>query len=316
MDIFSDEISAPIAKPSKPASLSVPSRSVTIKPNTTARAVPPVSAFVLSASASYRLKGTEAYKRGDYSEAQTHYTAAMSGLPATHPILIIILCNRALTNIKTGDPKAAVLDADTALNSIGPSRGENESIALGAGEPEKPMKEFYGKAILRKAEAYEHMERWDEAAAAWRQAVEAGVGGAVSIQGRNRCEKAAGKDSNVAASTAPKRAATPAQPVRRPPPKIARNQESEAVKRLRAANEAAAAASDEAFALNDAVEARLAAWKAGKEGNLRALLASLDTILWTDAGWKKVGMGDLVMPNKVKIIYMKAIGKVHPDKVC
>jgi len=108
----------------------------------------------------------------------------------------------------------------------------------------------------------------------------------------------------------------PAQPVRRPPPKIASNQESEAVKRLRAANEAAAAASDEAFALNDAVEARLASWKAGKEGNLRALLASLDTILWADAGWKKVGMGDLVMPNKVKIIYMKAIGKVHPDKVC
>ena len=316
MDIFSDEISAPIAKPSRPAPSPVPTRPVAIRPNTTARAVPTVSAFVLSASASYRQKGTEAFKRGDYSEAQTHYTSAMSGLPATHPILIVILCNRALTNIKTGDPKAAVLDADTALKSIGASRGENESIALGAGETDKPMKEFYGKALLRKAEAYEHMERWDEAAAAWRQAVEAGVGGAVSIQGRNRCEKATGKSSTAAATAAPRRAATPAQPVRRPAPQVASNKESDAVKRLRAANEAAAAASDEAFALNDAVEARLAAWKAGKEGNLRALLASLDTILWVDAGWKKVGMGDLVMPNKVKIIYMKAIGKVHPDKVC
>ena len=29
----------------------------------------------------------------------------------------------------------------------------------------------------------------------------------------------------------------------------------------------------------------------------------------------EVGMGELVMPNKVKIIYMKAIAKVHPDKV-
>ena len=316
MDIFSDEIAAPIARSSQTASSSIPTKPVEVRPSITARAVPAASAFVLSASASYRQKGTEAFKRGDYSEAQTHYTTAMSGLPATHPVLIIILCNRALTNIKTGDPKAAVLDADTALSSIGPSRGENESIALGAGEPEKPMKEFYGKALLRKAEAYEHMERWDEAAAAWRQAVEAGVGGAVSIQGRNRCEKATGKSSTVAASTAPRRAATPAQPVRRLEPQVASNKESDAVKRLRAANEAAAAASDEAFALNDAVEARLATWKAGKEGNLRALLASLDTILWADAGWKKVGMGDLVMPNKVKIIYMKAIGKVHPDKVC
>jgi hypothetical protein len=37
--------------------------------------------------------------------------------------------------------------------------------------------------------------------------------------------------------------------------------------------------------------------------------------MWPEAGWNKVGMGDLVMPNKVKINYMKAIAKVHPDKV-
>ena len=34
-----------------------------------------------------------------------------------------------------------------------------------------------------------------------------------------------------------------------------------------------------------------------------------------DAGWKKVGMSDLVLPQKCKIVYMKAIAKVHPDKV-
>ena len=67
--------------------------------------------------------------------------------------------------------------------------------------------------------------------------------------------------------------------------------------------------------LADAVSARLVAWKGGKEGNLRALLASLDTVLWEGAGWKKIGMADLVLPNKVKINYMKGIGKCHPDKV-
>lgn len=87
------------------------------------------------------------------------------------------------------------------------------------------------------------------------------------------------------------------------------------MKRLREQNAAAAAASDEAFALTDAVDGRLASWKAGKSDNLRALLASLDTVLWPAAGWTKVGMGDLVMPNRVKIVYMKAIAKVHPDKV-
>jgi tetratricopeptide (TPR) repeat protein len=292
------------------------------------RAVPSVSNFVLAASASYRQKGTEAFKRGDYGEAQTHYTSALSGLPSTHPITIIILCNRALTNIKTGDPKAAIVDADAAIKTIGPGRGDEESISLGESEGEKPMKEFYGKALMRKAEAYEHMEKWSEAAAVWRVAVEAGVGGSVSIQGRNRCEKAAGPSSSTAASNvvgrtsvAAKRVPTPAQPARGAKPASAAlsmngGQESDAVKRLRAANAAAVAASDEAFALNDAVEARLNAWKQGKEGNLRALLGSLDTILWTEADWKKIGMSDLVMPNKVKINYMKAIAKVHPDKVC
>ena len=91
--------------------------------------------------------------------------------------------------------------------------------------------------------------------------------------------------------------------------------DSEAVKRMKAANAAADKADDEKFALTDQVDAKLVAWKSTKSDNLRALLGSLDKVLWEEAGWKKVNMGDLVMPNKVKIIYMKAIAKVHPDKV-
>jgi len=63
------------------------------------------------------------------------------------------------------------------------------------------------------------------------------------------------------------------------------------------------------------VHAKIEGWKGGKSDNLRALLGSLDTVLWPEAGWKKVGMAELVLPNKVKIVYMKAIAKVHPDKV-
>jgi hypothetical protein len=63
------------------------------------------------------------------------------------------------------------------------------------------------------------------------------------------------------------------------------------------------------------VDSRLAAWKNGKETNLRALVASLDTVLWPELGWQKVGMAELVTPNQVKLRYTKAIAKVHPDKV-
>ena len=287
------------------------------RPKAPPRRVPPVSTSALSTSAKDRQKGSEAFKRGDYSAAHIAYSSALSPLPDTHPVRIIVLCNRAVTNNKVGDPKAAIADADAALAIIGVSKGEGEKIASGGTEGDKDMKEFYGKALMRKAEALEHMEKWVDAHKVWKVAVQDGVGGAISISGRNRCEKAAAGGSNASAPAPAKR-----PPVRKPAPKPSAMSDlggnapdSEAVKRLKLANAAAEKADDEKFALADQVDAKLVAWKGGKTDNLRALLGSLDNVLWPEAGWKKVGMGDLVMPNKVKINYMKAIAKVHPDKV-
>jgi hypothetical protein len=67
--------------------------------------------------------------------------------------------------------------------------------------------------------------------------------------------------------------------------------------------------------LKDTVDARLLAWKGGKESNIRALLASLETVLWPELGWQKVGMAEVVSPAQVKVRYVKAIAKLHPDKV-
>ena len=69
------------------------------------------------------------------------------------------------------------------------------------------------------------------------------------------------------------------------------------MKKLRAANAEAEKADDEKFALADTVDAKLAAWRGGKTDNLRALLQSMDIVLWESAGWKKVGMADLVVPG-------------------
>lgn len=328
MDIFSDV--QPVGNSSQPPlrkpviSMPRPPAPTPVRSKMALRTVPSVSASILLTSATKRAAGTASFKRGNYAEAQDHYTAALSPLPPTHPIAIVVRCNRALTNIKVGDPKAAIADADAALEIIGPSRGEDETISLGE-EGDKPMKEFYGKALSRKAEALEAMEKWADAAKVWRDAVEAGVGGSVAIQGRNRCEKSSGAGAAATQvrpaapkpkSSAPARGtAASSRPAALNGLGVGSSGETEAVRRLRQANAVAAAASDEAFALTDVVDARLAAWKGGKADNLRGLLASLDSVLWAEAGWKKVGMADLVMPPRVKIIYMKAIAKVHPDKV-
>lgn len=278
------------------------------KPRPT-RQIPPISPIALQTSTRHRTEGTAHFKRGDYAAAHASYATSLAAIPQTHPLAILLLCNRALTALKTGEPRQAVSDADTALALIGPAKGEGESVDLdGKGSEKRDMRELYGKALTRKAEALEQMEKWADAGAVWQTCVESGVGGPTAVAGRQRCQKA----------LAPKPVVKPRPaPVARPRPRPAeQKKDSGAVERLRAANMAAEKEDGEKFALVDKVDARIASWREGKRDNLRALLGSLDAVLWEGSGWKKVGLHELVMANKVKIIYMKAIAKTHPDKVC
>ena len=277
------------------------------------RQIPLISPAALRNSLKHRADGTAYFKRGDYAAAHVCYSNSLSTVPQTHPLAILILTNRSLTALKKGEPRQAIDDATNALRIIGPSGGVDETITV-ENEEKKDMRELYGKALSRKAEALEQLEKWSEAASAWQQCVESGLGGATAIAGKQRCQKA----------LAPKPAAAP-----RPKPMVAKPRskprsavddlvpakDSAAVERLRAANRAAEAADDEKFALADKVDARISAWRDGKRDNLRALLGSLDKVLWEGSGWKAVGMHELVMVNRVKIVYVKAIAKCHPDKV-
>lgn len=297
-----------------------------VRSPTPQRNIPSVSPISLKAVHSHREKGNEHFKRGDYSSAHQSYGTSITHLPETHPLIIVLLTNRSLTALKVGEPKNAISDADKAIAVIGVSKGESETIDFGTGDSPKPMRDYYGKALMRKAEALEQMEKWSEAAVVWREAVEGGHGGATAIQSRARAEKAANP-----ASTTPKPAATPrSRPAAATPSaaaattnraaaaakQMSAQAQAAAVSRLRAANAAADKADDERFQLGDSVDARIQAWKGGKEGNLRALLGSLENALWEGSGWKKISMADLVLPGKVKVQYMKGIAKVHPDKVC
>ncbi|KAK1313105.1 Auxilin-related protein 1 [Acorus calamus] len=56
-------------------------------------------------------------------------------------------------------------------------------------------------------------------------------------------------------------------------------------------------------------------WAAGKEGNLRALLSTLQYVLWPECDWKPVPLTDLIIAASVKKVYRKATLILHPDKV-
>ncbi|KAK4943708.1 auxilin-like clathrin-binding protein required for normal clathrin function [Elasticomyces elasticus] len=298
--------STPVARPQP---VPVPRTETPVRRPPPSRNLPAVSAIKLEASRSHREKGNEHFKRGDYSSAHDSYATSLFHLPESHPLVIVLLTNRALTALKTGQPKSAISDADKALSVIGSSKGESETIDFGNGDTPKPMREYYGKALMRKAEALEQMEKWADAALVWREAVEGGHGGATSIQGRLRAEKAA-QPKPPAAIAVKKPAGTLRRPVTTAPVT-----QAAAVSRLRAANAAAEKADDERFRLSDTVDARIQAWRGGKADNLRALLGSLENVLWEGSGWKKISMADLVLPGKVKVQYMKGIAKVHPDKI-
>lgn len=264
------------------------------------------SPSALSTSASHKAAGTSAYKLGQYANAESAYSLAIAALPASHIFLVPLHNNRALARLKTGETHGAIEDCASVIEIVGGDRGIIEGIDLG---------DALVKAWRRRAEACEGREKWEDARKDWESV--AGAAWAPSnvraegARGAGRCRRML--NSNPDEDTpVPKPKAKPKAPLVKPAPTPFN---SVALKTLRAATSAAEAEDNERYELKDSVDARLTAWKGGKETNIRALIASLDSVLWPELGWQKVGMHELVSNAQVKSRYTRAIARVHPDKL-
>ncbi|GLT40120.1 hypothetical protein SLA2020_142760 [Shorea laevis] len=67
--------------------------------------------------------------------------------------------------------------------------------------------------------------------------------------------------------------------------------------------------------LAETLDAEVKRWSKGKEGNLRALLSTLQYILGPESGWQPIPLTDLIATAAVKKAYRKATLFVHPDKL-
>ncbi|XP_076944683.1 uncharacterized protein LOC143615448 [Bidens hawaiensis] len=67
--------------------------------------------------------------------------------------------------------------------------------------------------------------------------------------------------------------------------------------------------------LAESLDADIKRWSKGKEGNLRALLSTLQYILGPESGWQPVTLTEIITTNAVKKAYRKATLCVHPDKL-
>ncbi|KAG0484238.1 hypothetical protein HPP92_008317 [Vanilla planifolia] len=67
--------------------------------------------------------------------------------------------------------------------------------------------------------------------------------------------------------------------------------------------------------LAESLDAEVKRWSTAKEGNLRALLSTLQYILGHDSGWQPIPLTEIITAAAVKKAYRKATLYVHPDKL-
>ncbi|KAJ8661766.1 hypothetical protein O0I10_002574 [Lichtheimia ornata] len=285
-----------------------------------------------------RKMGNDKFKLGQFGEAEDAYTQAITMLPDGHDHLVILCNNRAATRLKIGEYKKCIEDCVLVVEmaeSGGDDNIESEGVTI-------RWREQISKALHRKGEALEHMEKYKDAIKAYEHIVKLdGANNAKVNQALARCRRALnpppassnspakpksassnkkssndtafpGVDYSVFEVNSSSTTTTPPASSSLSPADI---DKSKAVAAMRAQAAKQEAEDAERMQKTDDVNARILQWKSGKENNLRALLATLDTLLWPGAQWRGANMSELINPKKCKIIYMKAIAKVHPDKL-
>eukprot|EP00542_Grammatophora_oceanica_P019821 CAMPEP_0194047302 /NCGR_PEP_ID=MMETSP0009_2-20130614/23869_1 /TAXON_ID=210454 /ORGANISM="Grammatophora oceanica, Strain CCMP 410" /LENGTH=486 /DNA_ID=CAMNT_0038692859 /DNA_START=71 /DNA_END=1531 /DNA_ORIENTATION=+ len=95
-----------------------------------------------------------------------------------------------------------------------------------------------------------------------------------------------------------------------------RKSQADALNEVRAREQKKKLMDAEEDAVRLRLDPKIKAWSEehGKKKQLRALLASLHTILWPGAKWKQISIGDILDDGKVKKCFHKASRVVHPDK--
>jgi tetratricopeptide (TPR) repeat protein len=291
-------------------------------------------------------KGTSFYKLGQYHDAVSHYNTAIQFLPMNHLALVALYNNRAAAELKTGEYTECIRDTEASMSIIkyygGVSAMHNEQLCdATCGITVSSQDEI--KALLRKATALENLEKYSTSKEVYSLILGFDSKNKVAMEGITRCNRAlsgpslspqpgsssppatsANSKSSPAKSAAngildmfeaPSGLAASVPAVDAVPLSKSEVDKSSAVQEMRKLEKRAEKEADAALAVKDDVDAKIAAWSKGKETNLRALLSSMEMVLWPELNWQKANLGELITPSQVKVKYMKAISKVHPDKL-
>ncbi|OWB80856.1 hypothetical protein B5S32_g5171 [[Candida] boidinii] len=261
-----------------------------------------------------RERGNEFFKNGDFPVALTSYEDSLKSLPNGHIFSIISYSNLSIVYSKLGNSKSQLEFSEKGLMILNKICKNNYNLLNNEFiENDKTFKSFWIKLLSKKSEALENLEKFKDAFFNYNLLIENGGSSKPIMDGKNRCFKILNPEkSKTTTSSTPSRARQQQQPIRSTSKPTGNG---EATRRIKEQNQKTENFENEKFQLHDQIEDKLNTWRNGKEDNLRALLSSLHLILWKETNWKPVGLTDLVLDKKVKIIYMKAVAKTHPDKI-
>ncbi|AAS54842.1 AGR352Cp [Eremothecium gossypii ATCC 10895] len=268
-----------------------------------------ITPLELSGYYDFNKTAAESYKKGDYHAAFQDYLKSLNTLPLAHPLRIIALSNIITTQLKIGEHTESMKNINSAVELL---QDVPFDAQIQDTSPPRTYKEFWQKILAKKAEVLESQDNYEAALSVYQQLISRGYTPKLILNGKARCQKACNSQkgnvsSNPTATT---------QGDRKNPRKqtATAKGKTEEVKRLKAQNHAIEKQENERFGLHDKVESRIRTWTAGKSTDLRHLLLGLPALLpWLNSD--QMIASDLVMPKRVKLSYLKAVSKTHPDKL-
>lgn len=266
-----------------------------------------ISQIEISGFNEFKKKGSKAFSQGNYQLAYQLYEKSLNTLPLQHPLRVIALSNIIITQLKLGEYSKAIQNSNRALELI----DERLDDIIQNSSPTKNYREFWYKIMFRKVEALEHIENYKDALNIYQSLIDKGFFDAKIMEGRRRCNKILNPQDislkkNHLQSTNHTKVQT--QCVKVSSTLLNNLDKHEDQKREFEELEM------KRFLLKDKVNEKIQSWSKGKENDLRYLLSEIFQILtWEDSICIK--KSDLVLPKKVKSIYLKIISKIHPDKL-
>ncbi|CAG8458916.1 394_t:CDS:2 [Ambispora leptoticha] len=345
----------PPPTPAKPPSVRIHSSSPAPPPSKSPRPVIYATPESIRASETHRAKGNELFKLGQFGEAEKYYSLAIDSLPPKHLNLVLLYNNRAAAKLKNGDQRGCAQDSSLALILIDdfnlpPPSGVDINLkeqylkalyrrasAYEGMEKYNDAKDDYEKLII--SFPVDNSKNFNDGLRRCQKALNMLSKGDInknfektSLNSQNLLNSnnhGLRVESSFTQSFSPSTFGVPINSFGFVDPSAAHStttfsssystnseiNNSPAVAKLRSQARQQEIEEMEKLSLKDQVDQKILLWKSGKETNLRALISSLDMVLWDGLGWQKIGLHELVTPSQVKVRYIKAIGKVHPDKL-